>query len=157
MATNPNPGPPEPAPVGHTRHGTLTLDQIAAALPGLARLMLEVSDRTWILYYAAQGGNWRLAHYQYRQLVNAFRLAAVTRPKHHDLIHQYESTWLLPLEAALVAKDLEGFQSAFFVAVDEANRIHARLNHAEIIWKLPPDSPKHLELGPTHAADLPVE
>ena len=45
-------------PIAHTKHGDLALDQIAEMMPGMARLMVEISDRYWIMYYAAKGGNW---------------------------------------------------------------------------------------------------
>ena len=48
-------------PVGRTKHGELTLDQIAELQPGLGTLMRDISDRYWIAYYAAKGGNWKLA------------------------------------------------------------------------------------------------
>ena len=35
-----------------TTHGTLTVDEIAAMQPGMARLMDELSRRYWVLYYA---------------------------------------------------------------------------------------------------------
>src|SRR5207302_1242773 len=41
-----------------TKHGTLTVDEIAAMQPGMARLMDELSRRYWVLYYAAKAGNW---------------------------------------------------------------------------------------------------
>ena len=49
--------PDEKPIVGHTKHGDLTLDQLAELQPGLGTLMRDISDRYWILYYAAQGGN----------------------------------------------------------------------------------------------------
>ncbi|MCZ7626382.1 MAG: hypothetical protein M5R38_11860 [Candidatus Methylomirabilis sp.] len=50
--------------VGRTKHGELTLDQIAELQPGLGQLMPLMSERYWICYYAAKGGNWALAAYQ---------------------------------------------------------------------------------------------
>src|SRR2546430_6336145 len=37
-----------------TKHGTLTVDELAAMQPGMARLMDELSRRYWVLYYAAK-------------------------------------------------------------------------------------------------------
>ena len=36
--------------------------------PGLARIMPEVGDRTWKLYYAAQAENWPLAAFQAKEI-----------------------------------------------------------------------------------------
>jgi len=68
-------------PVGRTRYGELTLDQIAEVQPGLGRLMPLVSDRYWIMYYAARGGNWALARYCLDQIRALFRVGATTRPQ----------------------------------------------------------------------------
>ncbi len=43
-----------------TKHGELTLEQLAEVQPGLARLMKEIGDRFHVLYHAAKGGNWKL-------------------------------------------------------------------------------------------------
>ena len=43
--------------VAHTPHTDITIDQLGEMQPGLARLMAELSDRYWILYYAAKAGN----------------------------------------------------------------------------------------------------
>ena len=50
-----------------TKHGTLTVDEIAAMQPGMARLMDEVSRRYWVLYYAAKARNWELARYMLKE------------------------------------------------------------------------------------------
>ena len=69
-------------PVAHTSHTEITLDQLGNMQPGLARLMAEVSDRYWILYYAAKGGNWKLAALQSVELEKALRIGEVTRPRY---------------------------------------------------------------------------
>ena len=69
-------------PVAHTSHTEITLDQLGNMQPGLARLMAEVSDRYWILYYAAKGGNWKLAALQASELEKALRIGEVTRPRY---------------------------------------------------------------------------
>ena len=69
-------------PVAHTSHTEITLDQLGNMQPGLARLMAEVSDRYWILYYAAKGGNWKLAALQSSELEKALRIGEVTRPRY---------------------------------------------------------------------------
>src|SRR3972149_3063752 len=44
-----------------TKHGAITLEQLAEMQPGMARLMDEYAQRFWTMYYAAKGGNWALA------------------------------------------------------------------------------------------------
>ena len=72
--------------VGRTKHGELTLDQLAELQPGLGQLMPLVSERYWILYYAAKGGNWSLAHYQLRSLRSLWKKMSTTRPKYSPKI-----------------------------------------------------------------------
>ena len=71
-------------PVAHTSHTEITLDQLGNMQPGLARLMAEVSDRYWIMYYAAKGGNWKLAALMSSELEKAFKIGEVTRPRYTD-------------------------------------------------------------------------
>ena len=66
--------------IGRTKHGELTLDQIAELQPGLGQLMPLMSERYWICYYAAKGGNWALAAYQLNGLRSLFKKANTTRP-----------------------------------------------------------------------------
>src|SRR3954464_10345519 len=39
-------------------HREMTIDEIATIQPGLARIMPEVGQRTWKLYYAAKEEHW---------------------------------------------------------------------------------------------------
>lgn len=54
--------------VGRTKHGEMTLDELASIQPGLGTVMLEYSRRYWIIYYACKGGNWDLALYELKEL-----------------------------------------------------------------------------------------
>src|SRR5438132_7177833 len=67
-----------------TKHGTLTVDEIAAMQPGMARLMDEFSRRYWVLYYAAKAGNWEFAAYMERESEKILQTASVARPKYRD-------------------------------------------------------------------------
>ncbi len=135
-------------PVGRTRHGELTLDEIAGIQPGLGRLMPLVSDRYWILYYAAHGGNWRLAQYCAGQIRALFRVGATTRPKMRPYLEAFDRDHLRPIEAALRARDLAALEAAFRAGIAAANAMHAEVGHPEIVWQLPPTPPQHLYLGP---------
>lgn len=133
---------------GKTRHGELTLDQLAELQPGLADLMPAVGDRFWIAYYAAQGGNWALARYQLRHLAMLLRRGAITRPKHAANLTEYERASLGPLFDAIQARDFTRFRLAFDDATAVANRLHVELGHPDIVWRLPEARPPQLDLGP---------
>jgi len=40
-----------------TKHGEITIDQLAEIQPGMALIMQEVAHRYYYTYYAAKGGN----------------------------------------------------------------------------------------------------
>lgn len=136
-------------PVAKTKHGELSLDQLAEIQPGLGRLMPEISERFWILYYAAKGGNWELAQYQLNGVRNLLRIGSVTRPKMANYLHAFSQGHLGAVEKAILAQDFSAFEQTYHKAVEGANSYHAATGHTDIRWKLPPTPPAHLDLGPT--------
>lgn len=139
---------PELRPVGRTRHGELTLDQIAEIQPGLGRLMPEVSNHYWIMFYAARGGNWALARHCLGQIRALFRIGAVTRPRMRPYLEAFDKDYLGPIETAIRNQDLPAFEEAYRRGIQGANETHAAVGHPEIVWQLPPTPPQHLYLGP---------
>ncbi len=140
--SDPNP------PVGRSKHGELTLDQIASVLPGLGPIMQQVGERYWVCYHAAKGGNWELAAYELRSVRSLFNTGSITRPKYARMLADYTAQHLEPLLQVCAAKDWPAFEAAYRKSVDEANEFHRKVNHGEIVWQLPPDPPRHLDLGP---------
>lgn len=139
--------PELPRIVGKTKHGELTLDQIAELQPGLGRLMPEISDAYAYAFHAAKGGNWGLARYYVKKTASLFKLCVVARPKHKERIERYAKAILEPLEAEVGKKDLAAFERKYQEGIDLANHDHVETGHPEIVWKLPP-APAHLDLGP---------
>ena len=133
-------------PSAHTKHGDLTLDQIGEQLPGMARLMVEVSDRYWILYYAAKGGNWQLARHELSELRKAFKLACIVRPKYLESLETFDAELLTPIDRAIKEKDFAVFEAAYQSATDDANAKHVDLGYSYIDWRLPDTPPGHLRL-----------
>src|SRR3972149_3150303 len=101
------------SPLGRSRHVELSLDQLVELQPGLGRLMPEVSRRYWVLYYAARGGNWELAAYQLRQIVQLFRIGSTTRPKMEKHLEAFRLGTLEHLAAAVEGRDWPTFDSAY--------------------------------------------
>ncbi len=135
------------APVAHTTHGDLTLDQLAEMQPGMARLMVEVSDRSWLLFYAAQGGNWELARHEFGELRKTMQIAALARPKYREPLEQFQADSLKPLEEAIRARDWSAFEGAYRHAIDAANEKHREFGYEYIEWRLPDSPPQHLRLS----------
>lgn len=140
-------------PTGKTKHTELTLDAIASMQPGLGRLMPEVSQRYHIAYYAAQGGNWRLAAHQLRELAGLLRLGAVTRPQYQVQLLGFEKVHITALLEAVAQRDFTRFARAFQRGTEVANTYHEVTGHPEIIWRLSPNAPDHLDLGPQPEPD----
>jgi hypothetical protein len=136
------------SPSGRSRHVELNLDQLVELQPGLGRLMPEIGRRYWVLFYAAQGGNWDLASYQLRQIVHLFRIGATTRPKMEKHLESFRLGTLERLSAALEARDWRAFTAAYAEGIESANRFHVTTGHPEIRWRLPEEPPADLELGP---------
>lgn len=133
---------------GHTKHGALTIDQLAELQPGLGQLMPLVGERYWTCYYAAKGGNWGLAAYELRGLLSLFQKMSTTRPKYKGMLDEYSKKIFDPLTKHIQAKDFAAFEKAYLDGVALANKMHGATNHAEIVWKLPANPPQHLDLGP---------
>jgi len=134
--------------VGKTKQGELTIDQIASMQPGLNRLMPEISERYWILYYAAKGGNWALAHYQLRSVRSLFRIGIQTRPKMAGYLEAFDTGHLAAVERAIAAREWVIFDKAFRDSIAGLNAMHKATDHGYIVWKLPDELPTHLDLGP---------
>ena len=130
-----------------TRHGELTLEQIADALPGTGELMASVGDSWWRCAHAARGGNWPLAAYFARRVRGTSRKLAVLRPKYAGRIAEFERVALAAVFAAIDARDLPRFESAFSEATAAANRNHVETGYPYIRWVLPDDPPRDLDLA----------
>ena len=77
-----------------TKHGDLTLEQLAEMQPGMSRLMVELANRFTLIVHAGRGGNWALSHFEFRQARSLFRLMATARPKYKDALEAYEKDFM---------------------------------------------------------------
>ncbi len=132
---------------GRSRHVELSIDQLVELQPGLGRLMPEVARRYWILYYAAQGGNWPLAAHQLRQMRHLFTLGATTRPKMAKHLEAFIHGTLDRLQGAIEGRDWTAFDRLFREGMESANRFHITVDHPEIRWRLPATPPEDLDLS----------
>jgi hypothetical protein len=131
-----------------TKHGELTLEQLAEVQPGLARLMKEIGDRFHVLYYAAKGGNWKLAEHEHKVTISILKVGATLRPKYHQDINTFIQSHLHPLGESIKAKDWKQFESAYKDAVDETNKLHEKYGYGFIHYKLSKDPPGYYDLSP---------
>ena len=126
----------------------MAIDEIAMIQPGLARIMPEIGNRTWKLYYAAKAGNWDNARWQWKETKKLFEVCAYTRPKHEEAIEEFlEKNWSL-LEEPIQKRDLDAFLKVYDETVDAANMWHEQKDVRHIRWKVPAMPPPDLDLEP---------
>ena len=126
----------------------VTIDEIALIQPGLARIMPEIGDRTWKLYYAAKAGSWDNALWQWKETRKLFELGAMCRPKHEEAIEEYLRDDWSKLEGPIKDKNFDAFQKAFDECVDSANAWHDQKDKPYIKWKVPDFPPPDLDFKP---------
>jgi hypothetical protein len=131
-----------------TKHGTLSVDDLAAMQPGMARLMDELSRRYWVLYYAAKAENWDLAGYMEKESEKILKTAAVARPKYRDDIAAFVRDRLGPIVAAIGAKDWRSFDAAYRRGIADSDMYHDKYNKRFIRFRLPDHPPEWFDLAP---------
>ena len=131
-----------------TPHGEMTLDQLAEIQPGMAAIMKVVGERYTETYYAAKGGNWKLAAYHLNQLRSAFKTAKVTRPKFADDLAAFDKEYLQPIFKAIHDQDFAEFEAVFRKGETGSDLYHDKRGYPHIRYVLPRDPPFNLYLGP---------
>jgi hypothetical protein len=133
---------------GATKHGSLTVDEIAEIQPGMARLMDEVGRRVWVLYYAAKAGNWALARYMEREMEKVLMIAATVRPKYAEDLEAFRREHLPRIDAAIEAREWTAFDAAYRAAVDASNGYHEKYAKGFIRFRVPDRPPDWLDVAP---------
>jgi hypothetical protein len=131
-----------------TPHGEMTIDQLAEIQPGMAAIMKEVGERFTRTYYAAKGGNWKLAAYELNQVRTQFKVAKMTRPKFAEDLTEFEKEYLQPIFKAIHEQDLNAFSLVFDKGVSGTDFFHDKRGYPHIRYMLPKDPPSNLYLGP---------
>jgi hypothetical protein len=129
-----------------TKHGFVTVDELAEIQPGTARLMDELSRRTWVLYYAAKEGNWDLARYMTRESEKILQILSKVRPKYAEDLEAFRRDHLVLILQAVEAKDWSRFDSLFRAAIAASDVYHAKYNKGFIRFRLPERPPEWLDL-----------
>lgn len=110
---------------------------LASIQPGLGAVMREMAERFANTYWAANGGNWGLAQYQLKELLEAQEVAEITRPQRAPMLKANEETFLAPLAKAIENKDLSLFNRRFKEAKNGCMGCHTALGYGYIQFKLP--------------------
>ncbi len=131
-----------------TKHGELTLDQLAEVQPGMARLMKEIGERYHILYFAAKGGNWKLAQHELKQIVGLMKVGGTLRPKYSHDITSFIQGNLNPISDAIDAREWKKFENAYKNGIDESNKLHEKYGYGFIRYIMPKNPPETYDLQP---------
>jgi hypothetical protein len=129
-------------PMVHSRHGDLTLEQIADGLAGTGEVMASVSHCFGTTWHAGLAGKWALAAYYTRRVRGLLRTLAVRRPKYAGQLDEFERIGLEPLLRSIAGQDETEFRSRYAACVEMANRYHVDTGHAYIEWTTPASSPE---------------
>ena len=138
----------EEKPSGYNGHAYFTIDDIAAMLPGPARLMPEVGNRWWKVYYAAKEGNWPLAEFETKEVEELIDMSMITRPKYAEWMEPFIKDDLGAVKAAIKKQDWAEFEEVYHQAVKNANDHHKAADKPLLQWKLPEYPPPDIDLTP---------
>jgi hypothetical protein len=117
------------------------LKTLADIQPGLGTVMIEYSRRFAAAYYAAKGGNWKMAEYQLKEMPEIQEVAENTRPKRAPMLKSFEETGLANLMATVKEKNWKKFEVAYKDATEGCNGCHAANDYGYIKYELPKSSP----------------
>lgn len=131
-----------------TKHAELSLEQLAEIQPGMARLMKEIGERYHVLYYAAKGGNWKLAQHELNQVVGLHRIAATLRPRYAEDLNNFIRSHLNPITETIRARDWPKFEQAYMKGIEGSNQYHQKYGYGFIRYTLPKNPPEMYDLTP---------
>ena len=126
----------------------LTLDELAGIQPGMARLMVEVSDRMWKCYHAGKARNRPLARYQLSEATKIMKGSVIVRPKYTDSMQRFIDEEMASLRQVVEAEEWDRFDSVFEAVVRATNRYHEEFEKGFLVWTVPQDPPRDLDLTP---------
>lgn len=132
--------------VAKTKHGELTLDQLAEVQPGMARLMKEIGERYTILYHSAKGGNWKLAQHELKQIISLMRAGEILRPKYSKDLTDFIESELEKINKAVASKSWKDFDAAFKMGIDRSNSLHEKYGYGFIRYVISGKAPEGYDL-----------
>lgn len=126
----------------------LGLDDLAALHGGLARFMVEISDRATRCYQAAQAKNRLVARHQLGELTKSLRLAVLVRPQYGEAIEAFISEDLGKVRATIDNEDWDHFEEIWEGLTIAVNDYHEEFDHGYLVWRVPTNASSDLDLTP---------
>ena len=135
--------------VGRTRHTELSVDEIAELQHGLSDLMDTFARRYWVMTFAARGGNWDLARYEWRESVKLLHQMAKTRPKYAEDLSAFEQREFTAVGNAVESADLTAFEAAVRAGTNASDTYHEKWAKPYIRFRMPSRPPDFLDVAGT--------
>lgn len=142
------PGATDHTHLANNGKAELSLDDLAAIQPGMARLMVEVSDRMWKCYHAGTARNRPLARYQLSEAVKIMKTCMLVRPKYLDSMQRFVTEEVAALRRVIEAEEWDRFQAVYDDVVKATNRYHEEFDKGFLVWRVPEEPPHDLDLRP---------
>jgi hypothetical protein len=108
-----------------------TIDELSAIQPGLGTVMIEYSQRMAHVWFAGEAANWDMAHYQIIEMREIQEVGETTRPARAPALKSFESSFLDPLDAAVMTNDKAAFEAAYTSAIQGCNSCHGSQTSAD--------------------------
>jgi hypothetical protein len=108
------------------------IDDIKATVPKFAVPMREVGNRFQNMYFAAEAGNWGLAHYMSHYMDKAMNPAKLTKPAAYPDWRSFYDETFKPVNKAIMAQDFKTFKSEYMTAMNNCNACHAGMGYTFI-------------------------
>ena len=121
------------------------MDEIAELQHGLSDLMDVLGRRFWVIAYAARGGNWDLARYEWRESAKLLHQMSKTRPKYAEDLAAFEGGSFRAIGAALEAADLPALEGAMQAAIAASDTYHGKWQKPYLRFRLPDRPPDFLD------------
>ncbi len=102
----------------------LSLDDLSLIQPGLGTVMIEYSHRMAAVWFAGEAGNWDFAHYQIIEMREIQETGEITRPGRAQPLKSFESSFLDPLDQAIMSNNKTQFETAYQAAIQGCNSCH---------------------------------
>jgi hypothetical protein len=124
------------------------LNTLAELQPGLGTVMIEYSSRFTNMYYAAHGGNWKLADYNRQEMTEIQEVGETTRPARAKPLKDFEEKHLVAIGNAIKGQDIKQFDVAFNDAMKGCNECHTDQKFGFIRYELPKSPLSPLSMKP---------
>lgn len=110
--------------------------------------MLEISERATRCYQAAQAKNLRVARHQLSELTKTLRMSMLVRPQYAEAMERFISEDLAKVGAVIADEDWDHFDEVWDSLTIVVNDRHEEFDHGYLVWRVPSDAPRDLDLKP---------